>query len=650
MPPGDFKEKRPATPPYVREDMLHTLRNVAGTWVAKLLLILLVLSFAVWGISGSILGGVGGNTVLSAGDTRVSTIDYRLAYDRQLMIYGQRFGQRITREQAAAFGIDQQVLGQLIAGAVLDEQSNRLGLGMSVDRLASLIAEDEAFHGPDGNFSQQQFDFVLRQVGMRPEDYLRNREQVAMRQQIVEAVADGLVAPDAFLRAVALYQGETRTVDHVTILEASVGEIADPAGDVLSRWFDERKADYAAPEYRKLSYVKLAPEDIADPSSVSDDDVRKDYEAKRARYTTPETRTIQQLAFTSTEAAEAALARIRGGESFEDVVAAEGKTMSDVELGTFTKDRVPDQRLADAAFALDQGSVSDVVAGGFGPVILRVSATTPETTKPLDEVRDQIRQDLALAEANRILLEVHDAYEDARAGGATMEEAAAAQKLEVTTIEAVDRSGQRPDQTVVDNLPESVALLRAAFETEVGIENPAIHMGSNGYVFYEIAAITPARERTLDEVRDRVLADWKAAERQSRLSAKAEEFRKRIEDGASFDSVAVELGLEKQTKRGLKRDADDADFGDAGVEAAFALPQGKVGTATAPGDNGGRILFQVVEVLEPAGAGADAVPDDLKQTFSSGMADDLLDQLVVRLRGEYGVEVNEAAIRQALSF
>jgi peptidyl-prolyl cis-trans isomerase D len=180
--------------------MLDSLRKAAGTWVAKLLLVLLVLSFAVWGISGQFLGGAG-NNVLTVGGTNVSINEYRLSYDRQLSVLSQQFGTRLTREQATALGIDNQVLAQLVAGAVLDEQASEMNLGLSRDRLAALTVQDPAFQGPDGRFNRQQFEYVLRQVGMRPEDYLTNRQQVAIRQQIVEAVSDGMKTPDAYLNA-----------------------------------------------------------------------------------------------------------------------------------------------------------------------------------------------------------------------------------------------------------------------------------------------------------------------------------------------------------------------------------------------------------------------------------------------------------------
>ncbi|MGB3387315.1 MAG: SurA N-terminal domain-containing protein [Pseudaminobacter sp.] len=629
--------------------MLDSLRKAAGTWVAKLLLMLLVASFAVWGISDQIVGGGGGDKVVTVGGSSVSTTEYRLAYDRQVNVLSQQFGRRLTRDQLTALGIDNQVLAQLVAGAVLDEQARNLGLGLSKDRLASLTAEDPAFQGPDGRFNRQQFDYVLRQVGMRPDDYFNSRAQMAVRQQIIEAVADGLKAPDTFLRAVALYNGEDRTVDYLVLPKALVEPIEAPANDILSAWFEENKQDYAAPEYRKISYIKLEPEDIVDESSVSEEQVREDYEKNKDRFTTPEARTIEQIVFTTPEAAQAARDSIAGGATFEKIVTAEGKTMADTGLGTLTKDRIADKAVADAAFVLAENEVSPVVQGAFGPLLLRVTEIKPQVVKSLAEASAEIRKELALAEASRVLLEVHDSYEDARAAGESMKEAADRLKLKVVTVDAISRSAQAPDGNVINTLPQSRDLLQAAFEAETGIENPPLNIGSNGYVFYEVEGVTPARDRALDEVRDQVVADWTKAETAKRLAAKGEELRKRVKDGTSLDVLAGELSLEKQTKRGLKRGIDDVDFGEAGVAAAFSVAEGDEGLVSSPtGD--AQILFKVVESFEPAGAGPDSVPEDARQQFTAGMSDDLLDQLVAQLQAQYKVTVDRNAISQALAF
>ncbi|UVK45445.1 SurA N-terminal domain-containing protein [Mesorhizobium sp. AR07] len=627
--------------------MLSILRNAAGTWVAKGLLVLLVLSFLVWGISGRLMGGFAGHdSVITAGGTKVSINEYRLAYDRQLAVMSQQFGQRLSHEQAKALGIDNQVLAQLVSGAVLDEQARKLGLGLSKDRLAELTREDPAFKGPGGQFDRRTFEYMLRQVGMRPEDYLKNRAQVAVRQQIVEAVSDGLKAPDTFFKAVALYRGEDRTIDYLTLPKALVEPIQAPSDSVLSAYFDANKKTYAAPEYRKFSYVRLEPVDIMDTTAVTDQQVSDDYNKNKARYTTPELRTIEQLVFKTPDAAKAALDSLKAGATFDKLVTAEGRTQADTLLGTLAKDKIADKAVADAAFKLNANEVSQVVQGAFGPVLLRVTEIKPEVVKPLAEVSDQIRKDLALGEASRILLDVRDSYEDTRAAGGSLADAATKLKLKVVTIDAIDRSGQRPDATIVKDLPQSPELIKAVFDAEPKTENDALTTADNGFVFYEVASITPARDRTLDEVRQKVVADWTAAETTKRLAAKADELEKRLKAGATLDVIASDLKLEKQTKRGVKRDADDVDFGKQGAAAMFGVGEGGTGLIPSPTSDG-QILYKVAEVFEPAGADARSVPDDAQKSFTSGMSDDLLDQLVAQLQTQYDVRIDQAAVAQA---
>ncbi|RWQ24332.1 SurA N-terminal domain-containing protein [Mesorhizobium sp.] len=627
--------------------MLGILRNAAGTWVAKGLLVLLVLSFLVWGVSGQLMSGLAGHdSVITAGGTKVSINEYRLAYDRQLAVMSQQFGQRLSHEQAKALGVDNQVLAQLVSGAVLDEQARKLGLGLSKDRLAELTREDPAFKGPGGQFDRRTFEYMLQQIGMRPEDYLKNRAQVAVRQQIVEAVSDGLKAPDTFFKAVALYRGEDRTIDYLTLPKALVEPIAAPSDSVLSAYFEANKKTYAAPEYRKFSYVRLEPVDIMDTTAVTDSQVSDDYNKNKARYTTPELRTVEQLVFKTPDAAKAALDSLKAGATFDKLVTAEGKTPADTLLGTLAKDKIADKAVADAAFSLNANEVSQVVQGAFGPVLLRVTEIKPEVVKPLAEVSDQIRKDLALGEASRILLDVRDNYDDTRAAGSSLAEAAAKLKLKVVTIDAIDRSGLRPDATIVKDLPQSPELIKAVFDAEPNTENDALTTADNGFVFYEVASVTPARDRTLDEVRQKVVADWTAAEISKRLAAKADELEKRLKAGATLDVIASELKLEKQTKRGVKREADDVDFGKEGAAAMFRVGEGGTGLVPSPtGD--GQILYKVAEVFEPAGADASSVPDDAQKSFTSGMSDDLLDQLVAQLQTQYDVRIDQAAVAQA---
>src|SRR5690606_10699642 len=114
--------------------------------------------------------------------------------------------------------------------------------------------------------------------------FLHNQARVAVRQQIINSVSDGIKAPDTLLKAVALYRGEDRTVEYIVLPRSLVEPIEEPTDDALSTWFEKEKKNYTAPEYRKFSYVRLEPTDIADPASISDEQVRQDYDAHKSRY------------------------------------------------------------------------------------------------------------------------------------------------------------------------------------------------------------------------------------------------------------------------------------------------------------------------------------------------------------------------------
>ncbi len=628
--------------------MLDSLRSASRSWISKLLLGVLVLSFGVWGIADVFRGGMTGNAALTAGGSEVSATDYRFAYEQQVMRLSQQFRQRLTREQAKSIGVENQVLAQLAAGVVLDEGARNMQLGLSKDGIARLTAEDPAFQDASGNFNRAQFDAVLRQSGIRAQDYLENRAKVARRQQMVEAATDGIKMPDAMLKALALYQGESRSVDYITIPVEKSDAIPAPSDDALKAYFDAHKDEYKAPEYRKVTYVKLEPADIADPAAVTQEEINEYYEKNKARYGTIEQRTIEQISFADEAAANAAQEKIAAGTSFLDIGKEQGKTEDDLKLGTFEKSAIPDQTIADAAFALAENGVSPVVKGGFGPVILRVTKIDPAHVKPLSEVEAEIRTTLANNIAASSISGIHDSYEQQRSDGASMADVAKGLSLKTVTIDAVDTEGNDPSGKPVE-LPNGQALLAAAFQAEQGFDNDALTMGNVGYLWYQIDGVTPARDRTLDEVKDKVVAAWKGEEAVKRLNQRLEDLKKRLDGGATLDAIASELGLEKQTKRGVTRSTNDADIGSAAAAQIFRGPNGFTGTAAAPSDDA-QILFKVTEVTEPASAGPDTISEQQRNYLSTALSDDVLEQMVGELQKQYPVKINQTVINNALAF
>ncbi len=627
--------------------MLEVLRKGAHTLVAKILLLLLVVSFGVWGISASLFN-TASDTVISVGDQQVSSSEFSLAYQRQLAELGRRFGVQLTSEQAKAFGVANQVYAQLSAGAALDQLSEDMNLGMSKDKLAQLIAEDPAFKSETGQFDRNLFTARLRNAGLREDDYILERSKVAVRSQIVEATSDGFTAPQTLVDALLAHQNENRDINYLLLTNANIDPIKAPDDATLAAWFETAKARYRAPEYRSFSYVKLEPADIADKAAISDEAIAQDYEARKKNYEIAGTRTIEQLSFENREMAEAAAAELKAGTSFDQLVADQGKTASDVLLGEFSRDKLPDPVLADAAFAVTrEGGTTDVVDGALGPVILRVTNIKEGRTRPLEEVKEEIREALAESAALEDIANVHDQFEDLRAGGSTLEEAAVQLNLKPVTVKASDSSGTDEAGVEVPNLPERAALLSEVFQTDVGVEALPVNIGNDGYIWLEVKDIIAERDRTLDEVREKATADWVAEQQKIALGAKAENLKERVSKGETLDAIAGELGIAVETKTGIRRRTEDAVLGAAAITAAFSGPVGTV--ASAPGgDPQTQILLQVADVKDQPSTDALANDDAQIAAIAKVAGDDILDQMVRRLQDNYGVTINQQLAEQAM--
>ena len=631
--------------------MLSMLRNATRGWVAKLLLILLVASFAVWGVSGSLLSG-SASSVISVGSTRVTPIELRLAYDRQLNQLQRQLGSRLTREQADAFGLTGSVISQLVSGAVLDEAGRKMKLGISSDRLAGLIGEDDSFRDATGRFSREQLRRVLSSIGMSEEEYVETRKAVALRNQIIEAASGETPLPDAYFDIVSAYQGEERKFEYVVIDDSDIGGIADPGDEQLKEYYDANLGEYRAPEYRKLLIVKLEAADIADEASVSDEEIATEYEARKATYTEPEKRTIQQLVFADAATAQAAAEKLAAGTSFEGLLAEQGKTAADVSLGTLAKAEIPDTTIAEAAFAASLNTPTQPVDGLFGKAILNVTEIVPGSTKPLSEVEAEIRKALAVQKAADEIFDTHDRLEDERAAGETLQKAAENTGLTPRIIEAVDRTARDRQGNIISDIPQSREVLSEAFEIDPGFEINAISIGTEGFVWVDVLEIEPERQKPLEEVREQVQEDWIAAEKAKAVATLAETFRERLASGGDFDALIGELipaaegELKKvvQQTQGLLRSATAIGLPQPVIAAGFSEPQGSVIALqrNSPTD------WVVVKVASVS-AGAKDVGGEVREAAGRQAGEDIITQLISRLQQDETVEINQTVIRQVLA-
>jgi peptidyl-prolyl cis-trans isomerase D len=622
------------------------MRKASSNWLGKIVMAtvmgVLIISFGVWGI-GDIFRGFGQSTLAKVGHTEISTEQFRQIYTERLQQIGRQFGRPLTMDQARAFGLDRQVLQQTIAEAAMDEEARRLGLGQSNDETMRMIFNDPNFKGVNGAFDPQRFQTVIRQIGYSEQRFVAEQRRVSLRRQIAGTIAAGLEPPKVLIEALTRFQNEQRTVEYVKLDAAQAGTIDPPSPETLATYFDDHKTQFRAPEYRKISFVAVTPEDIGKWTEVSDEDARKVFEQRRDKLGTPERRQVSQIVFPNAEEAMSARNRIASGLSFDDLAKERGLNPSDVDLGSIAKSAM-DPAIADAAFTLQSGEVSQPAQGKFGVALVKIGKIEPAVTPSYESVAAGLKKEIASERARSKVAELRDKMEDERGGGASVIEAAQKLGLAAVTIDAVDRSGRLPNGQPVSNVPRGLDVVSQAFNSDVGVDNDPIQF-NGGYVWYDVLAITPSRERNLDEVRDQVEAKWRDDQITSRLRAKATDMVQKLEQGGKLADEAAQAGLSVETASGFKRDASLPGLPAGAVAAAFRTAKDGVGQTPDVAANAW-LVFRVTDISVPP---VDPASDDikkLKETVQRGLTDEQVAEYITKLEAEIGTNVNQTAFAQ----
>jgi peptidyl-prolyl cis-trans isomerase D len=630
--------------------MLRGIHKASSTWLGKALMAavmgFLVVSFAIWGI-GDMFRGFTRNDVATIGGTEISIEQFRQYYSERLQQLGRQIGRPITPDDARARGLDRQLLGQLIAETTVDEQAKRLRLGASDADIAQRIADDPSFRGPSGKFDRTRFEQIIRQAGFTESRFVDQQRRAVLRRQIAQSITGDMKVPATVMVAINQYQNEKRRIEYVALGAAQAGDVPTPTPEELSKYFEERKTLFRAPEYRKITVLALAPADLAKPNGVSDEDAKSYFQQRKDSYGKPEKRELRQIVFPNAEDAAAARERIAKGATFEEIAKDRGVSASDTDLGTVAKSEIIDPIVADAAFALKSGEVSAPVKGRFGTVLLQVGKVEAGEEKGYDQVATQIKNEIAESRVKSEIGGLRDKIEDERAAGSTLAEAAKKLGLKAVNIDAVYRSGRAPDGKPVAGLPQTPNVINAAFTSDVGVDTEALQLPGGGYLYFDVTGITPSRERTLDEVKDQVATRWRDDEIAKRLQTKSDDLLAKLKAGTAFGQVASDAGLKVENAADLQRGKPGGFIPAKLVEAVFRTPKGVPGAAQGNNETE-RFIFQVTDVTDPAFDANSQQGKAITDVLQNSYTDDVVAEYIARLENEFGVTVNQPALNQVI--
>jgi peptidyl-prolyl cis-trans isomerase D len=626
--------------------MLNALRKNAGSWVVKVLMLLLVASFAIWGI-GDVFFRRGQNpAVATVGGIEIPANELADAFNRAVANLQRQLGPEFDREQAIQLGVMQQALQDLIGQRLISLQASEMGLVVPDDALRTMVTEDPVFHS-GGQFDRSRFEQLLRASGLSEDAYLASLRQQVVRAALTGSIAGPVKAPPGLVDAIYRYRNEQRRGHYIAVPIDSITDVPAPSEDEIAQFHEAHEAQFTAPEYRGVTFIKLEPKDLIDEIEVSDEDVEAAYQSRLEEFRTPERRTVEQLLASDQAAIEQAAKRLAAGATPEQV-ASEIDGVSVDQLGTVSRGDLPAE-FEQAIFTHTEGENSDPVHSAFGWHIFRVTKIEPEATVPLAEARAQLTQELALQEASNRLPDLAARLDDELAAGTDLKEAARALGLEAVSVPAVDPTGKDREGKPIAALPPWPEFKQVARGTTAGETSLLEETDAGGYFVVHVDEVVEPRLKPVEEVRDQLVEAWQAERRRELARQKAEQLRARLADGAPLDEVLAGSGLESKPLAPVRRDAagDDQGVNRAVVRALFATKPGGVAEDVIElGPAFAVVGTDEVIAAEPA-ANAEAVAQ-LTREIEGDMRSDLIAQFESQLRRDYPVEVDGAAINRLI--
>lgn len=621
--------------------MMDSLRNAAKSWVAKLLIGLLAVSFGVWGIA-DVFRGYSRGSLASAGSIEITAQQFERAFNTYLQNLQRQTGQSLTPEEARKFGIDRAVLNNLLQSAAIDEQARSLKLAVSDAEIAKEIAENPAFRDSSGKFDPATFRRLLDANGMNEAMFFARERESRLRDAVTGSVDSGFVPSRTLIEAVYRHRNEQRDARYFVVATAE-SAVAAPTDDEIKKEYEAHPETYTAPEYRSIAIMKVEPADISSKISLSDQELAEGYDKYKTDYFTPEKRTILQLAFPSLDEAKKAKDRLAAGEDFLAIAKERGFTEADITFADKTKADFLDPAIADAGFALAEGAVSEPVKGGLSTVLLKAAKITAEHQRSLDEVKTELADRLKLDRARDEIQATHDAVEDGLAAQTKFEDIAATNGIPFQLVSGVDAAGKDRDGKEVA-IPHKADVLKAAFDSDVGVENSALSL-EDGYVWYEVREVVPSAIKPFDQVKDAARSNVVAAKVRQASLDKAKGLVERARNGVKLEDLAAEAGAEIKTAQALKRGEASGDFTVDAVKALFAVPDTGFAYALETDGKGARIMQSQPVMLPPFDP---AVPDakSVAAQLRTASAADLVGAYLGELQKSIGVQVNETLWRQ----
>lgn len=592
-------------------------------WVLMAMLVLGLGGFGVTNFGGGL------TAIGSVGDREITVNDYARAMQQEINALSAQVGQRITMQQAQAFGIDRQVRQQLVNTAALDNENARIGVSAGDARVAREITSMETFRGPGGQFDRETYRFMLERNDLTEAAFeSRLREDLA-RALLQGAVGSGFSAPPALVSTLYDFVSERRGYSLLTLTEADLeAPVATPSEDDLRQFYDANTERFTRPEARRITYAALLPEDLAPSMEVGEEVLRRLYDERIAEFVQPERRLVERLVYPTEEAAAAARAELDTGVSFEALAEARGVLLDDIDMGDVSKADLGSA--GEAVFALEEPGVVGPLPSDLGPALFRMNAILSAQETTFEEARDDLAAEFATDAARREIDARIEDIDDRLAGGATLEELGQDAGMTLGTVDFYEGAD--------DRMAGYPAFRTAALEAQEGDFAEVIRLGDGGIVALRLEEILPPAPLPLEEIRDEVAEAWRMATLAAALNEKAIDIKSAVEGGASLGGFGI-----VDVTPAATRSTRPVNAPPSVIAAIFEMEEGDLRVI----EDGAFVAVLQLDSITPGadeGPDAEAVRAAISIQAEQALAQDAFSLFVNGLSNSAGIRFDDAAV------
>ena len=605
--------------------MLQSIRDKTSGWIAYLIVFLISVPFALWGVNSYLGGGEVAPAAVVNGQ-EISLRDLDTAYANYRRRLAQVFGGTIPEAFADEALMKDQVLSQMIEEYSLRSYADKKHLRVGDQQLNQAIRSMDVFH-TDGKFDPDIYQRQISSLGYSTAGFEFELRQTQAMEQLQTAIAATAFTIPETHKTLKNLTNQSRKIRLITRkLDSENYSISD---EEIAEYFEKNTARYMTDEQVKIDYVELSLEGVKAAIEVSEDQLRSRYDQAGEAYTSAEIRTASHILLTlaadaseeESSQAESQLqdlrARVESGEDFaalakeysqDPVSAAEGGDLGEVERGMMV------QPFETALFDLQIGAVSQPIKTSFGWHLIKLHAISGGETQTFEDLRDELADELKTELAESQIYDLTEnlanlAYEQPDSLLPAVEQLG----LTLQTSEWFSRFKG-------DGVATESKIRNAAFSSEVlsqGLNSGAIELADNRIVFIHLNEHKQAEAKKLEEVRDQILSELKRNKAREENTAAGKKALEGLEAGQTLDQIASEWNVEIVEADSIKRDSAEEVDGDI-VRLAFSMKKPS-GTSVFESFEHGNGDYSLVELVAVEIDEAD-VPDEQIKSLTSAAA------------------------------